>query len=705
MMKKKSCALLLSLLASGSLFTLPAQADPAEQTLTGTPELRYYSRDGQTIYYYYTDSNGFGNFWTSALGTVFVGDIAGGVDAGTITDIAPDGSIAVGEGYGGLGLGQAFYWTSGTGAVAIPTIAGGTGQGRANAVSADGSTVTGYMINGSGDNETFYWTAGGGTVALGMAPGWTSHSGFDISDDGSAITGTGSYMGASHNAFHWNAVDGMTAIPLLPPGVNPSAYNDAEAISGDGLTVVGYNEYQNTGGEAFLWTAAGGTVGMGFLGTDDLSSATYVNYDGSMAYAYSWGSGPNGAIAFRWTSADGPVSINQLMTDAGIALGDLNIDYVWSASDDGNYLSGTATDSVTFAGINFIANLNSSTPGIVTPGGIAQSVGSMPALKEQGTQKTLTQIGQSLFAARLQPMIASAPSTQNFALSLPSTPADIAPAAGGNSSSFFSQPPRISGFIVGSLGAGQNNDLDNWGVNGLAGFKFALSDDFNIGLGINGSAARTNGLFASHSDITSRGGSLLTAYEPANGLRLYTSLFGAKLDIDTHREYDAGAIDSSEGETDGLALGGAVRLGYETPLNADVSLQPFLEAHVTHVKVDGYTETGGSFPATFSDQSETTKLGKVGIEGKYKFSPTLHLSGQLAYVRSSANDSSSVQTSVGGLTFTTDGNQGDKGWGEMTLGAQWSASESTQFSAELNARSGDTQAPQLNATVGLTYNF
>ena len=701
MMKKTASTLLLSLLASGSLFSLSAHAAPADQTITDTPELQLYSRDGQTIYYYYTDGSGFGNFWTSDLGTVFVGDLAGGADSATVTDVAPDGSIAVGESDSVLGFNQAFYWTSGTGIMAIPLFAGSTGQGRAHAVSEDGSTVTGYMINALGDNETFYWTAGGGTVALGMSAGWTSHTGYDISDDGSAIAGTGSYMGSSHNAFHWNAVDGMTAIPLLPPGVNPSAYNDAEAISGDGLTVVGYNEYQATGGEAFIWTAAGGVVGMGFLGTDDLSSATYVNYDGSMAYAYSWGGSPT---AFRWTSADGPVSMNQLMTDAGIVLGDLNIDYIWSASDDGDYVSGTATDTVTFAGVNFIANLNSSTPGIVTPGGIAQSVGSMPALKEQGTQKTLTQIGQSLFAARLHPMIASTPSTQSVALNT-SVPADIAPAAGPDSSSFFNQPQRISGFIVGSLGAGQNNDLDNWGVNGLAGFKFAMSDDFNIGVGINGSAARTNGLFDSHSDITSRGASLLTAYEPDNGLRLYTSLFGAKLDIDTHREYDAGAIDASDGETDGLAFGGAIRLGYETPISAATSLQPFLEAHVTHVKVDGYTETGGSFPATFSEQSETTKLGKIGIEGKYKFSPTLHLTSQIAYVRSSSNDSSSVQTSVGGLTFTTDGDEGDKGWGEMTLGAQWSASESTQFSAELNARSGDTQAPQVNATVGLTYNF
>ncbi len=702
MLMKSRLGLLTVLLASASAPALAAP--PAAQTLISTPELHYLSADGLLETYTYQDINGFANFWSTATGNVFIGDLAGGADSASAFDVDPNGLLAAGVSEGFISSQQPFYWTAGTGIMLIPTIPGGTGQGEARAVSDDATTIVGWMINGTGDQESFYWTAGGGTVALGFDPGWVSHIPRAVSDDGSAIAGSGTYLG-NLNAYHWDALNGMTAIPLLPPGLNPSAYNEGYAISGDGTTVVGYNEYQATGGEGFIWSQANGVTGLGFLGGDTLSSGTAVNHDGSIAYGYSFGSGPSGPTAFQWTSGTGPVSMNQIMSTAGIDMTNTHIEFIWSASDDGTYVSGNAYDLVGLSSFNFIANLNAASAGITTPSALAESIASMPSLREQSIQKSSAQLGQSLFAARLQPSVVMVtPGTsENFALMAPSS---IAPAAGDTVNTLsFLQPQSVSGFVVGSLVAGQNNDLDNWGVNGLAGFKFALSRDFTVGVGINGSATRNTGIYDSHSDLVSKGASMLTSYQPAGGLRLYTSLFGAMLDIDTHRGYDAGAIDYSEGSTNGYAFGGAARIGWNQAISDSMSFEPYLEAHLTHVSIDAYTERGGSFPARFSEQSETSRLGKLGIEGKYQYSPTLLLSSQVAYVHAPSNNGTNVTTSAGGLTFVSEADHGDSNWGELTLGAQWSMTDKTHLSAEISGRSSNTHAPQATATVGLTYNF
>lgn len=699
---------LLSLLSTSCLVSAPAFATPP-QTLEVTPTRYYISGDGSLVYSYFTDGSGNGVLWTPTTGNVVIGDIAGGAVAATVNDMMADGSAAVGFGEDGGPWSRAFYWSQGTGFTIIPDLPGATGFHQATKISGDGSTVVGGGVGAGGVGQIFTWTPGGGLNPLAFGGGWTEHyisfRQIDINYDGSAIAGSGTYLG-DYRAFHWDSTNGMTAIPLLPPGVNPSAYNETWAISGDGTTVVGYNEYQATGGEGFYWSQATGVIGMGFLGGDTLSSATYVNYDGSQAYGYSWGSGPNGPIAFRWTQADGPVAINQIMTDAGIDMTDFNIDYIWSASDDGTYLTGDAYQYSATSSVTFMANLNAAA--LTTPDAIIDSIVSTPTLQEQATQKTMSQIGQSLFAARLHTpaIMRSVSPPQNIASFNPAAPDAIAPAAGDDATT-YREPLRIAGYVVGSINAGQDNDLDNWGVNGTAGFKFNISDDFTIGVGLNGSDTQTQGLFDSHTSLVSKGGSILTSYEPDSGFRLYSSLFAARLAIDTHRGYAvAGGEDYSDGKTDGSALGLAARVGWEFPLTEVTSIQPYLEAHLTKIKVDPYTETTGSFPASFSGQSETSRLGKVGVELQHQFSPTLRLSTQLAYVHMPSASSSAVQTSVGGLTFATAGTaESDPNWAEATIGAQWAVSDQLQLTAELNGRTGHTQTPQAAATFGLSYNF
>lgn len=696
MMKKHTFKSIALTLLSTSALSGGAQVAQAE-SFDITPERNFIVNGVPYVYSFGQDISGHGYFYTPALGTVIVPDLLGGIVSAEVTGMVADGSIVAGSGWTATGQ-QAFYWTSGTGTVSL----GDTGfphESGSLAISGDGSTIVGWYVNPSSKDETFYWTRATGMQPLNGQAGWDGHSPTHVNYTGSAITGSGEYMGQWHG-YHWTQATGMTAIPHL--SVNTS-YNQGNYISRDGSTVVGYNEYMFTGGQGFVWTQATGTVGLGYIGTDTLSSGQFSNDDGSVVYGYSFGSGLNNYTPFRWTSGTGPVPISQIMTDAGIDLSDFSIDWIESASNDGLLLSGEAYEISTGLYHSFLANLAAAA--IVTPDAIGESINSTPSLKIQATERALAKVQQSLFAARLSPMTSAAPRpaaavSDSFAFSSPS---DISPAAGGGRYAFDNS--RLSGFLVGSLTGGHDNDLDNWGVNGVAGFKLPLSDDFSIGLGINGGLTRSTGIFDSHTDMTSKGASLLTSYEPDSGLRFYSSLFGAKLDIDTHREYDVGFIDASKGSTNGYAYGGAARLGWEFALNSGTSLQPFAEAHITHVEVDGYTETGGSFNATFSEQSETSRMGKLGVQMTHDVSPSLQISTQLAYVHSPSSTGSDVQASVGGLNLITGGSEGDRNWGEAMVGAQWAVSDQLEFSTEISGRTGQAHNPQGTLTFGLSYNF
>jgi uncharacterized protein with beta-barrel porin domain len=87
-----------------------------------------------------------------------------------------------------------------------------------------------------------------------------------------------------------------------------------------------------------------------------------------------------------------------------------------------------------------------------------------------------------------------------------------------------------------------------------------------------------------------------------------------------------GVLDASRGST-GLKTSSA-RLRLDGPTQkfvSAISATPFVSYTVTRTTADAYTETGGSFPASFAAQEHTAQEGRLGVTAKYVASPSTTL--------------------------------------------------------------------------------
>ena len=90
-------------------------------------------------------------------------------------------------------------------------------------------------------------------------------------------------------------------------------------------------------------------------------------------------------------------------------------------------------------------------------------------------------------------------------------------------------------------------------------------------------------------------------------------------DADATRGYATGSgNDTSTGST-GLKTSSA-RLRFDGPaqqLTGSFSATPFISYTATRTTANAYTETGGSFPASFGAQEHTAQEGRLGVTAKY----------------------------------------------------------------------------------------
>jgi uncharacterized protein with beta-barrel porin domain len=98
-------------------------------------------------------------------------------------------------------------------------------------------------------------------------------------------------------------------------------------------------------------------------------------------------------------------------------------------------------------------------------------------------------------------------------------------------------------------------------------------------------------------------------------------------DADATRGYATGSgTDASRGST-GLKTSSA-RLRLDGPAQKFISAltaTPFISYTATRTTADAYTETGGSFPASFGTQEHTAQEGRLGVTAKYAASPSTTL--------------------------------------------------------------------------------
>ena len=282
---------------------------------------------------------------------------------------------------------------------------------------------------------------------------------------------------------------------------------------------------------------------------------------------------------------------------------------------------------------------------------------------------------------------------------------DIAPAAGDDGTYIPLGGKRMAWYTTGTLGFGQNNDMSNTIKNGTAGMLAQLDDDIVIGGGILISQNNEDTRLGGDSSVGAVGTSFIGSYEPSSGLRLYGSAAIAKLNIESDRNYiNVSTVDSSHGETDGLGYGLAIRAGYEIPMADNATLMPYGEMQWSHSELDGYTETGGSFPAIIADQSGDLLVSHIGIESTYQFTPELTFRARGAWGHRLSDDNG-VSVTAASVTQTIFSNQGDRNWAEGGIGINYNFNKDTTFSADISGRSGHTSEPLVSATVGVVWKW
>lgn len=631
--------------------------------------------------------------WTQANGLVSLGNIGGG--STTITAMDSTGSTIIGNNGGSENRG--YRWTQANNMQSLGDLGGGTST--ANAISSDGSTIVGYSNNGSAD-EAFRWIDGVGMQGLGTLGGTTSEA-TAASADGSVIVGQ-SHNGSYNEAFRWTAGGGMQGLGELQVGYGSSA----KFVSSNGNIVSGQSS-----DHGFRWVNGVGMQDIGSLGGSVLVYS--MSADGSVIAGESDDGSLSNYQVYRWTQASGMKSLTEILTDAGIdltgwtQLGGLG---VASMSADGNIIaSGGTYNGAPHAFIFSMGNLVSGGGGggIITPEELAQTLSSTADAAQQVQSSVVSGTSQSMFVARNAltgyfPRQTFNPAQQTR-LNANTLNDEITPSAGGT--------PRLLGtrrkaiYALGNMGIGQNNQFSNHAASGTTGMLVEVADHFAIGAGAIASTNREDTRFDGHNQSTALGGNIIAAYEPPSGLRLYTTATVASLDLTTRRHYmNGGGIDSSKGDTDGMGYGVAVRGGYEFDVAKDTYLMPYADAQASHTTINGYTETGGGFPAAVGDQSDNLVTSRLGAELSHDVTPRMTVRGRGAWGHRYTDAGSTIATSVG-LTQIIPGTDGDRDWAEAGATINYALSEQTSFTGDISGRAGKTAEPAVSATIGFIWRW
>ena len=510
--------------------------------------------------------------------------------------VSADGSIVVGYADNG-GQSRAFRWTS-AGMVDLGTLGGNVSV--AQAVSADGSVVVGYAEIAGGQVSAFRWTSAG-MVSLGNLGGNNSYA-IGVSADGSVVVGYGYNSSNQIRAFRWTSA-GMVDLGTLG-GNNSLVY----AVSADGSALVGRAEIAGNQYRAFRWTSAGMT-NLGTLG-GTFSYAKAVSADGSVVVGEAYNSSNQGR-AFRWTSA-GMVDLGTFGGNSSIAQG---------VSADGSVVIGSAYNA---NGQNRAFMYRGRT--LLDVDAWLASVGGNSRIYNDGT----TLAGLPLEGAHHRPM-----------LSFDRMGKESQVWATGD----FGSSSRTRDVHVTTGEAGINWNV---GKTGLIGFA--------VGHGIQ------NADLAYEGSSSTKGDYALVEYDyRPEGTQWIVSLLGmiGSWESKINRGYITGTgTDFSAGVTDTITRSARLRVDAPSLVTyGGFGFAPFASYTVTRTIVGGYTETGGSFAASFNEQDHTAQEGRVGVTATKDLSEKTKLLLRVEAIHrfDGAGPALIGQEVVGGIAFNQPG--------------------------------------------------
>lgn len=534
-------------------------------------------------------SNGF--VWTDGAGFQDVLPESGWYSL-SIGDVSSDGSIYVGILSGGNAT-QAYRASVTSGQLDLLGFLPGGSTSRAVGVSGDGNVVGGWGDSSNGF-RAFRWTYDAATLTASMQElgtlGGANSFASGISRDGHVVVGNAQDTGGFGIAAYWVDNGGANAIGVLAGGDE----SNAVAANADGSVIVGQSDAAS-GTHAFRYVV--GTTTMQDLGTlgGIYSEALDVNDEGSVVVGRS-GRIDGTSSGFRWSEATGLVSVDDWLRQSGVTLATDVTSDASAVSADGTIIAGTLRDGKAYIARGASTDPSGPTAGIVAVEDYMRSFNGLP---------------------------------RHFLV--PQQLADLA-MNGANSSPMFH---RLSAgqralWATGDLGAVRNDFGTGPTATGEIGFAYAPTDDLTLRLALGTSYSRADLDLGGHSRV--QGSYILPEASMAVAPNVYATLtgFASFGELSMRRGYLNGTgTDVSEGETDVTTTGFRARLDWlDAFVVKEVALTPY--ASFTHLttRTDGYSESGGSFPARFEEVEGASNTVRLGLDGRLDLTTTVSLIGR-----------------------------------------------------------------------------
>ena len=523
-------------------------------------------------------------------------------------------------------------------------------------------------------------------VNLGVLNGGNNSTSYGVSADGSVVVGTSNDGAAGFNsrAFRWTQAGGMVSLGVLNGGL----HSDARGVNADGGVVIG-NAKDGAAANvdsAFRWTQAGGMVSLGMLNGGNYSSAYSVSGDGSVVV----GQASDGAVgnvgrAFRWTQAGGLVTVEQWLRNGGVPVPVDVTDSAYGVSANGSVVVGQLGN-----GRAFIARL--------TPPPVNSPPSSNPSSNGPPASSGMIDV------VNYQGSLAGAGNVTSLALNgaeMVMHGAHGSPTRGrvdaGQSAFWANGDVGDNGHdrFGGSLSSAEVGLAHSWG-NGLQG---------NIALG---HQSETQGLELG-GETRMRGTYVMPEliWQATDSLYATFSGYYQRGSASVRRGYwNAGVTDYSRGDTGTEVIGLRARLDWLDAWKlGEANLTPYTSLTATRAKVDGYTETGGGFPARWDGRSESATVLRAGVDAVLPVGGNVSLLGRLELANRFQGAGSTATGEILGLSgFGVGGQEQRKSWLRTGVGVEGKLGQAGTVSLMLNATTQGS-APAYWLAAGYRMSF
>ena len=208
----------------------------------------------------------------------------------------------------------------------------------------------------------------------------------------------------------------------------------------------------------------------------------------------------------------------------------------------------------------------------------------------------------------------------------------------------------------------------------VMGLAWRNEDGFRIGAGpalVGGWASLDGG---GHSAFWGYGVGAFAAYGRPNAgpqFALAGTFFDLHADID--RAYMNGAsTDISSGSTDGLGGSAEIELGMRFAAGDAASFMPYANLRASYLRLDGYTETGGGFPAEIDPMEAARTTLRLGLESRFAVSPSCEFFAKAAWGHDLSVDGPDISGNIIGIfDFAVPGTSAANDFVEVALGTSW----------------------------------